>query len=190
MAGYFLFVCFRLQKCVLLRLQSFLHLLYFAYFHRENTEGTPTQLPANKKCCLLIFAISIGCIVLADIPASSLPVTLVYLVLPSHLAVLCSRFRPREFLQLLRICLLSRIYIWVFFVFPSVPFRSLWYIRYCRSPSSWLSCSAGSPKRSWRFGVHFAVPPARNPLSSTKNHPNYRFLFVFMQKLLYLCKLK
>ena len=40
------------------------------------------------------------------------------------------------------------------------------------------------------LGVHFAVPPARNPLSSTKNHPNYRFLFVFMQKLLYLCRLK
>ena len=107
---------------------------------RENTERTPTQLPANKKCVLLIFAIAIGCLVLAAIPASSLLV--------------------------------------------------LWYIRYCRSPSSWLSCSAGSPKRSWRLGVQFAVPPARNPLSSTKNHPNYRFLFVFMQKLLYLCRLK
>ena len=51
----FLFVCFRLQKCVLLRLQSFLHLLYFAYFCRENTEGTPTQHPAYKKCCLFRF---------------------------------------------------------------------------------------------------------------------------------------
>ena len=110
---------------------------------REKTERTPTQLPANKKCCLLIFAIAIGCLVLAAIPAS-----------------------------------------------PSVPLRSLWYIRHCRSLSSWLSCSAGSPKRSWRLGVQFAVPPARNPLSSTKNHPNYRFLFVFMQKLLYLCRLK
>ena len=39
---------------------------------RENTEGTPTQLPANKKCRLLIFAIAIGCLVLAAIPASSL----------------------------------------------------------------------------------------------------------------------
>lgn len=75
---------------------------------RENTEGTPTQLPANKKCCLLIFAISIGCLVLAAIPASSLPVTLVYLVLPSHLAVLCSRFRPREIPAFL--CPLSRKY--------------------------------------------------------------------------------
>ena len=37
-----------------------------------------------------------------------------------------------------------------------------------RSPSSWLSCSAGSPKRSWRFGVHFAVPPARNPIYKQK----------------------
>ena len=114
---------------------------------REKTERTTAQIPANKKCCLLIFAIAIGCLVLAAIPASPLQ-------------------------------------------FPSVPFRSLWYIRYCRSPSSWLSCSAGSPKRSWRLGVQFAVPPARNPLSSTKNHPNYRFLFVFMQKLLYLCRLK
>ena len=39
---------------------------------RENTERTPTQLPANKKCVLLIFAIAIGCLVLAAIPASSL----------------------------------------------------------------------------------------------------------------------
>ena len=49
---------------------------------RETTERTPTQLPANKKCCLLIFAIAIGCLVLADFPASSLPVTLVHPVLP------------------------------------------------------------------------------------------------------------
>ena len=35
---------------------------------REKTERTPTQLPANKKCCLLIFAIAIGCLVLAAIP--------------------------------------------------------------------------------------------------------------------------
>ena len=49
---------------------------------REMTERTPTQLPANKKCCLLIFAIAIGCLVLADFPASSLPVTLVHPELP------------------------------------------------------------------------------------------------------------
>ena len=49
---------------------------------REATELTPTQLPANKKCCFLIFAIAIGCLVLAAIPASSLPVTLVHPVLP------------------------------------------------------------------------------------------------------------
>ena len=48
---------------------------------RETTERTTTQLPANKKCCLLIFAIAIG-LVLADFPASSLPVTLVHPVLP------------------------------------------------------------------------------------------------------------
>ena len=85
---------------------------------REMTERTTAQLPAIKKCCLLIFAIAIGCLVLAD--------------------------------------------------FQRVPFRSLWYIRNCRSPSSWLSCYAGSPKRSWRFGVHFAVPPARNPIYKQK----------------------
>ena len=49
---------------------------------REMTERTTAQLPANKKCCLLIFAIAIGCLVLAAIPASSLPVTLVHPVLP------------------------------------------------------------------------------------------------------------
>ena len=35
---------------------------------REKTERTTAQLPANKKCCLLIFAIAIGCLVLAAIP--------------------------------------------------------------------------------------------------------------------------
>ena len=40
---------------------------------REKTERTPTQLPANKKCCLLIFAIAIGCLVLAATPASYCP---------------------------------------------------------------------------------------------------------------------
>ena len=43
--------------------------------------------------------------------------------------------------------------------FSLVPFRS---------PSYWLSCSAGSPKRSWRFGVHFVLPPARIPPSTKK----------------------
>ena len=40
---------------------------------RETTERTMAQLPANKKCCLLIFAIAIGCLVLADFPASFPP---------------------------------------------------------------------------------------------------------------------
>ena len=40
---------------------------------REKTERTPTQLPANKKCCLLIFAIAIGCLVLADFTATKSP---------------------------------------------------------------------------------------------------------------------
>ena len=40
---------------------------------REMTERTTAQLPANKKYCLLIFAIAIGCLVLADFPASFPP---------------------------------------------------------------------------------------------------------------------
>ena len=35
---------------------------------REKTERTTAQLPANKKCCLLIFSIAIGCLVLGDFP--------------------------------------------------------------------------------------------------------------------------
>ena len=54
--------------------------------------------------------------------------------------------------------------------FPSVPFRSLWYIWYCRP--YWLLCSAGSPKRSWRFGVHFAVPSASKSSLSMSIIPN------------------
>ena len=40
---------------------------------REKTERTTAQLPANKKCCLLIFAIAIGCLVLADFTATKSP---------------------------------------------------------------------------------------------------------------------
>ena len=40
---------------------------------REKTERTTAQLPANKKCCLLIFAIAIVCFVLADFPATKSP---------------------------------------------------------------------------------------------------------------------
>ena len=40
---------------------------------REKTERTTAQLSANKKCCLLIFAIAIGYLVLADFPASFPP---------------------------------------------------------------------------------------------------------------------
>ena len=57
---------------------------------REKTERTTAQLPADKKCCLLIFAIAIGCLVLAAIPASSPPFSFLS-------AVMLSRFRPREF---------------------------------------------------------------------------------------------
>ena len=58
---------------------------------REKTERTTAQLPANKKCCLLIFAIAIGCLVLAAISASFPPFTFLS-------AVMLSRFRPRDFL--------------------------------------------------------------------------------------------
>ena len=40
---------------------------------REKTERTTAQLPANKKCCLLIFAIAIDCLVLADFPTTKSP---------------------------------------------------------------------------------------------------------------------
>ena len=66
----------------------------------------------------------------------------------------------------------------------------------------WLSCSAGSPKRSWRYGVHFAMPSARfsSPLhltlytlhsssaapSKLKMAKNRHFL-AFVQKNPYLC---
>ena len=40
---------------------------------REMNERTAVQLPALKKCVLLIFAIAFGCLVLAAIPASSPP---------------------------------------------------------------------------------------------------------------------
>ena len=89
---------------------------------REMTERTTAQLPANKKCCLLIFAIAIGCLVLAAIPASSLLV--------------------------------------------------LWYIRYCRSPSSWLSCS-GSPRNARGvLGCTLRLRPRVNPRLSLFIAPN------------------
>ena len=89
----------------------------------ETTERTPNQLPGNKKCCLLIFAIAIGCLVLADFPASSLPVTLVHPVLPfpfllavllcglpetlvAFWGALCASVRK---ILPARVCLLSRI---------------------------------------------------------------------------------
>jgi hypothetical protein len=40
---------------------------------RETTERTTAQLPALQKCYFLIFAIAIGCLVLADFPASFPP---------------------------------------------------------------------------------------------------------------------
>ena len=70
---------------------------------REKTERTTAQLPANKKCCLLIFAIAIGCLVLAAIPASFPPFSFLSAVMlcgvpDNALGVLgCTlRFRPRE----------------------------------------------------------------------------------------------
>ena len=48
---------------------------------REKTERTTAQLPKSKKCFLLIFVPATG-LVLAAIPASSLPVTPVHPVLP------------------------------------------------------------------------------------------------------------
>jgi hypothetical protein len=70
---------------------------------REKTERTTAQLPVTKKCCLLIFAIAIGCLVLADFPASFPPFPFLSAVMlcgvPDNArGVLgCTlRFRPRE----------------------------------------------------------------------------------------------
>ena len=117
------------QKALLLRFSfsftSLIPCLLPPRDEREKTERTPTQLPANKKCCLLIFAIAIGCLVLADFPATkSLPFFVHYpeyysghpcvpatccvfasdlakfspLFFPFLSAVMLSRFRPRDFL--------------------------------------------------------------------------------------------
>ena len=62
--------------CVLLRLHS----LYFGCTYREITDRRPTEhrensdsTPNPQKCDFLIFAIAIGCLVLADFPASYCP---------------------------------------------------------------------------------------------------------------------
>ena len=91
---------------------------------REMTERTTAQLPANKKCCLLIFAIAIGCLVLADFTATKSPPFFVhypeyYSGHPCVPATCC--------------------------VFASDLANNLVPILSSRSPSSWLSCSAGSP---------------------------------------------
>ena len=137
------------KMCVLLRFFLFVFRYAFLYF----TERWPWELRENsltsskpKKCCLLIFAIAIGCLVLADFPATKSPPFFVhypeyYSGHPCVPATCC--------------------------VFASGLANNLVPILSSRSPSYWLSCSAGSPKRSWRFGVHFAVPPARIPPTST-----------------------
>ena len=83
------------QKALLLRFSfsftSLIPCLLPPRDEREKTERTTAQLPANKKCCLLIFAIAIGCLVLAAISASFPPFTFLS-------AVMLSRFRPRDFL--------------------------------------------------------------------------------------------
>ena len=91
---------------------------------REKTERTTAQLPSNKKCCLLIFAIAIGCLVLADFTATKSPPFFVhypeyYSGHPCIPATCC--------------------------VFASGLANNLVPILSSRSPSSWLSCSAGSP---------------------------------------------
>ena len=65
---------------------------------REKTERTTAQLPANKKCCLLIFAIAIGCLVLADFPARNPRLSLS--IIPNIIRVFfssCSQFSARRF---------------------------------------------------------------------------------------------
>ena len=96
-----MFVCFRLQKCCFLRLQSFLHLLYFAYFCRENSDSTPCQQKVlfvnichlhwlssargsarEYSCNSFVFVYCPEYSGLLRFPLRSLPVTLVHPVLP------------------------------------------------------------------------------------------------------------
>ena len=74
---------------------------------REKTERTTAQLPALQKCYFLIFAIAIGCLLLAAIPASFPPFSFLSAVMlcgvpDNAFGVLgCTlRFRPREFPRL------------------------------------------------------------------------------------------
>ena len=90
---------------------------------REKTERTTAQLPANKKCCLLIFSIAIGCLVLAAIPARN--PRLSFSIISNYSGHLCV---PAT-------CC----------VFASGLANNLVPILSSRSPSSLLLCSAGSP---------------------------------------------
>ncbi len=82
-------------------------------------------------------------------PLSRIPIPAIYLVLAGFpiMPALWGTFRgfPREYLTPAHVCLLSRI----LFGYPCLP----------------AICPAlrGPRKRSWRFGVHFAIPIARNP---------------------------
>ena len=60
---------------------------------------------------------------------------------------------PREYLTPAHVCLLSRI----LFGYPCIP--------------SICPALRGPRKRSWRFGVHFAIPIARNPRLYTLHFP-------------------
>ena len=51
-----------------------------------------------------------------------------------------------------------------------------------RGPRNNRSSECEIRKRLWRFRVHFAVSPARNPLSLTKNHPKSDFYLLNSKK--------
>ena len=65
------------QKSTFLKIYLLIYPSYTLPFSAERRAGDNREnngtTPANKKCCLLIFAIAIGCLVLADFPASFPP---------------------------------------------------------------------------------------------------------------------
>ena len=141
--------------------------------HRRNSDSTSCQQKVLfVNICHLHWLYSAR-----GYPRDSLPVTLVYLVLPSHLAVLCSRFRPREFLQLLRVCLLSRIYSGLLrFPLRSHPVTPVYLVL----PFLLAVLLCGVPEKACFLGCISRLSPRVNPRLSLFVIPNYSgILFMF-----------
>ena len=159
---------------------------------------------------MLIFAIAIGCLVLAAIPASPLPVSLVHPVLPFPflLAVLLVRsprnargvfgytlrFRPRENPRFLFVCLFVCCLEYHSSLLSSPPFpfgRSSISRTFVPLPLCCYALGDFPPSQSLTSGYALCgFPPVRKspPLYSTlKKSPQKRFLFAQSKIILYLC---